>query len=1439
MATIVLSAAGMAAGSYLGGSILGLSNAVIGRAIGATLGRIIDQKIMGSGSEVVESGRLDRFRLTGASEGAPVSEMYGRMRVPGQVIWATRFQERVTTGGSGKGLAPKGPKTREYTYSVSMAVALCEGEISGIGRIWADGKPVETADLSLRVYTGSADQFPDPKIEAVEGAGQVPAYRGLAYVVFEDLELGPYGNRIPQLTFEVIRPAPFDLPGHAGEPAEVVQGVSLVPGTGEYALATTPVHYKAGPGENRSANVNSASGKSDFATSLDGLAAELPNCASVSMVVSWFGSDLRCALCDVQPKVEQKAEDGAPMAWWSGGVDRDGAAEIEQVDGRPVYGGTPADASVIEGIAALRDAGQAVTFYPFILMEQLEGNGLADPHTGADDQPVLPWRGRITLSVAPGRDGSPDKTAAADAEVAAFFGTAAVADFDTSPDGHIAYNGPAEWSYRRFILHYAHLCAKAGGVDAFCIGSEMRSLTQIRGAGGGFPAVAALRALAADVRAILGPECRIGYAADWSEYFGYHPQDGSGDVLFHLDPLWADDEIDFIGIDNYMPLSDWREGEDHADAGWGSIHDLDYLRANIEGGEGYDWYYDSARGRDAQRRLPISDGAHGQDWVFRVKDIRGWWENQHRDRLDGVAGNIAPIYGKLKSVYYGAYGAIIDEDHTSDDRGYPAVRARFGVYSYIHSAFMTLSTDRTYTLRVRAKSNTGADQVTQLNYHDGKHNRTAFNLSQDWTDISITFVPNQPNVLIFPADPRGGGNATDILISHVSLEEHELATDWVPQSKPVWFTELGCAAIDKGTNQPNKFLDPKSSESALPHYSTGRRDDFIQMQYLRAMYSHWNDPARNPVSVEYGAPMIDMARAHVWAWDARPYPQFPGSPDLWSDGENYARGHWLNGRGSARSLAGVVAEICEASGVTDYDVSRLHGVVRGYARTESGTARAALQPLMLAYGFDAIERNGTLVFQSRDGRSVAVLETERLVAGENGALETIRAPEAEVAGRLRLNYVEADGEFAARAAETVFPDEATHGVAQSELPLVLTRTEADGIAERWLAESRVARDSAKFALPPSRLRLRAGDVVTLPDTDGVQDYRIERVEQAEFQMVEAVRVEPGIYEPSDAVDAVVRARAFVAPVPVHPLFLDLPLLRGTEEPHAPHVAATARPWPGSVAVYSSPMDEGYALNRLLSTASVVGVTETPLHAARPGLVDRGAPLRVRLVSGALASASLAQVLNGANALAIGDATPGNWEVLQFTEAVLVADRTYDLSGRLRGQAGSDGIMPDVWPAGSSVVLLDGAPEQIELAPSARGLARHYRIGPAQRGYDDPSFTHLVAAFDGIGLRPYAPAHLRAVASGGDLAVGWIRRTRIDGDSWQSVEVPLGEADETYLVRVFDGPALRREVTVGAPSWTYTAAARAADGVTAPFEIAVAQVSDRFGPGPFTRITIND
>lgn len=1305
MATILLSAAGAAIGGSIGGTALGLSMVAVGRLVGATLGRAIDQRLLGQGSEAVETGRVDRFRLTGSGEGEAITQLFGRMRIGGHVIWASDFNETVTvtrTGG-GKG-SPRVTQT-SYSYSISLAIALCEGVITGVPRVWADGVEIAPSDLNMRVHHGDAHQQPDPRIEAVEGAGQVPAYRGTAYVVIEDLPLARFGNRVPQLEFEVIRPDQGWNLADDPDPAHLVRAVAMMPGSGEYALADTPVSYVHGPGQARSANVNSPSGQPDLVTSLHRLQAEAPHARATSLIVSWFGDDLRCGDCTIRPKVEQRGVDGQGMPWTVSGLTRTAATEIAQLNGRPVYGGTPTDQSVIGAIRRLSAMGQAVMVYPFILMDQLAGNGRADPYGDATDQPVLPWRGRITGSQAPGRPGSPDGTALAEAEVAAFFGTAQAAHFNVAP-GQVGYNGPQEWRYNRFILHHAALCAAAGGVDSFCIGSEMRGLTQLRGANNSFPAVTALRALAAQVRAILGPLVKIGYAADWSEYFGYQPTDGSGDRFFHLDPLWADANIDFVGIDNYMPLSDWREGRNHADAAWNTIYNPAYLRANIEGGEGYDWFYHSPEAKAAQIRTPITDDAHDEPWIWRYKDIRNWWLNAHHDRIGG--------------------------------------------------------------------------------------------------------------------------------------QRSEQPTPWVPQSKPVWFTELGCPAVDKGTNQPNLFLDPKSSESFLPAYSNGQRDEVIQMQYLRAMLGYWREGDNNPVSAVYGAPMLDMTRAFVWAWDARPYPFFPGNQALWGDAPNHARGHWVTGRLSSRSLASVVTEICTMAGITALDTSRLHGLVRGYAVSQVSDARAALQPLMLAHGFDAVERDGTLRFvMRRDGVAQTVPLSALVDLPESPPRpQHSRAAEAAMTGRVRLRFVQADTDYPAISEESVLPDEATHAVAASELPLLLTRTEGRQIAERWLAEARIARDSLRLALPPSRLDLGAGDLLQLEGDVTGASYRIDRVELGSAQLIEALRVEPGVYLPAAIEDETPRTRPALAPLPVFPLFMDLPLMTGDEVPHAPHVAVTADPWPGAAAVYAAVTPQGFALNRTVPQPAVIGVTLEALPAARPGLLHRQDAVTLRLTSGALSSIDLPTLLAGGNLAALGDGTPDRWELFQFANATLVGPDTWRLDTLLRGQLGSDALMPSAWPEGSFFVLMDGRPLQIDLPSDARGLLRHYRIGPAWRPLDDPSYVAMQDSFAGIGLKPLAPVHLRAaMTAGGDMDVTWIRRGRIDADAWEAPDIPLGEESERYQLRVMQGAAILREVTLSSPEWTYPAADRATDAQGGTIRIEVAQVSARFGPGFRATLTL--
>ena len=729
MATLVLGAVGSAIGAGFGGTILGLSGAAIGGFIGSTIGSAVDSWIVSSlaPAQRIEGARLDSLRITSSTEGAVIPRLFGRMRIGGNIIWATDFREETNTTSQGGGKGGGGGKvtTTEYLYFASFAVALCEGEITGIGRVWADGKAMDLTGVTWRWYPGNEVQGPDPFISATMGAANTPAYRGTAYVVFEDLNLGAFGNRLPQISFEVFRPLadPDTAEG-------LVKAVTMIPASGEFAYATTPVKKSSGAdGATVGENLNAITDTADIVVALDRLQSLAPAVESVSLVVAWFGDDLRAGDCKVRPGVEVDTKTTTPSAWSVNGVARADAFLVSRdAEDRPVYGGTPADFAVVQAIQEMKARGLRVTFYPFLLLDVPSGNTLPNPYSNnaaTAGQPTFPWRGRITCSPAAGFAGSADKTAIAATQVSALFGTATPANFSVSGTS-VSWTGPiGEWSLRRMILHYAHLCKAAGGVDAFLIGSEMPGLTTIRADASTYPAVTAFKALAADVRAILGAGTKIGYAANWSEYFGHQPADGTGDVVFHLDPLWSDANIDFIGIDNYMPLSDWRDGFDHADAALApAIYDRAYLQSNIAGGEGFDWFYASPSDRAAQIRTAITDGAAAKPWVFRFKDLRAWWSSQHFNRPGGV--------------------------------------------------------------------------------------------------------------------------------------ESATPTGWVPQSKPIWFTELGCPAIDRGTNQPNVFFDPKSSESFTPYFSRGWRDDGVQRAYFEATYLWWGQGANNPTSSVYGTPMVHV-----------------------------------------------------------------------------------------------------------------------------------------------------------------------------------------------------------------------------------------------------------------------------------------------------------------------------------------------------------------------------------------------------------------------------------------------------------------------------------------------------------------------------------------------------------------------------------------------------
>ena len=636
MAQLVLTLAGSSLGSAVGGGLGGSLVALLGAQAGA----ILDQELFGPQGprRKVQEGRIGDVRLSGSAFGLGIPVVYGRARLPANVIWARGIREEVRTatervGGTsagkggmlgGGGSTSETVETTSYHYYADVALGICEGPVTSLYRIWVDGQPLDPEHVGeIRLHYGEEGQAPDPLIQAVEGGDRTPAYRGLAYVVLENLYLTPFGNRFPNFEVEVFRGSGPSVP----DARHLVGGVCLIPASGEWAydpeLAFSTRHKPASdaPGSGSALNAHSGQKRADFAVAIDNLERELPNVEWISLVYAWFGTSIDLATCSIRPEAEvgvyqDQWPDTRPEPWTVMGAGRPlygtrGAtlpiphwplvSSYTKPDGSLglYYGGTIADAAMVRAIQHLKARGYKVLFYPFLMMD-----------VPPPDPAPFPWRGRIEGSAV---------------DVAGFF---------ERPDG-----------YLRFVRHCMTLCEEAGGVEAFAIGSEMVGLNRVRDAGGGYPAVPFWRQIAAEAKTRLGSSCLVTYAADWSEY-RYHDR-GGGTVDFPLDPLWADPNIDLVGIDAYFPVTDAAR----------ATYDKEVIKAGWAGGELVDYFYAGQADRDLARRGYDPQRTAIDDPFYALKDIRGWWASTHVPRVDGIPTGAATAWApESKPIWFTEYG---------------------------------------------------------------------------------------------------------------------------------------------------------------------------------------------------------------------------------------------------------------------------------------------------------------------------------------------------------------------------------------------------------------------------------------------------------------------------------------------------------------------------------------------------------------------------------------------------------------------------------------------------------------------------------------------------------------------------------------------------------------------------------------------------------------
>lgn len=190
-----------------------------GAAIGAAIGGYLDPPK----GPTVSGPRLQDLAVQTSTYGAFIPRVYGVVPIHGNMLWLENNKLKETARkeeSGGKGAGGSSSTLETFTYSATFAIGLCQGPIAGIRRVWCADKLIYNAgsdDLETvvasnqqsagwRLYLGTDDQMPDPRYEADVGVGNAPAYRGMAYIVFDDFQLADYSNtlQVAQFKFEVM-----------------------------------------------------------------------------------------------------------------------------------------------------------------------------------------------------------------------------------------------------------------------------------------------------------------------------------------------------------------------------------------------------------------------------------------------------------------------------------------------------------------------------------------------------------------------------------------------------------------------------------------------------------------------------------------------------------------------------------------------------------------------------------------------------------------------------------------------------------------------------------------------------------------------------------------------------------------------------------------------------------------------------------------------------------------------------------------------------------------------------------------------------------------------------------------------------------------------------------------------------------------------------------
>lgn len=543
----------------------------------------------------------------------------------------------------------------------------------------------------------------------------------------------------------------------------------------------------------------------------------------------------------------------------------------------------------------------------------------------------------------------------------------------------------------------------------------------------------------------------------------------------------------------------------------------------------------------------------------------------------------------------------------------------------------------------------------------------------------------------------------------------------------------------------------------------------------------------------------------------------------------------INGKINNPILSDVCNDIANLVGIESNQTNfeTLTQSVNGYIVASVGNARNYIDQLSTIYQFDIFTSDGLINATRRGGDSIVQIPSSELIElddNEAYGYESITSPYDSVPSKVYLTYMRNDTSHLSRTYLSQRQIEINDNQIRLEYPIVLNDEDAAHITEVQLISRWYGRESYRIRCSFNYMGLRPGDVITLDNNR----LRVTSVTIGNQKVVELNAV------PDESIHYIRRdfRNQFVEVIQptisdsdpetiIH--FIDLPATNNAPSDTGV-IRFAAQPlnnmWPGVTLFRSAGSDAEFNTYSTIETPCVTGQcsTSTLQKDIILNVMDRGSHLRVYMDNGSLQSVSLQDLYSGSNAFMLGN------EVIQFQDAELISLGVYDIKNFLRGRLGTEDAI-GTHDNSERLILLDS--NIVSSSVNISDINVNYLYAPVTSGTILQNADHQNFTYSGNTLKPYSPVHIEVtISSNNDVLLSWIRRSRIDSQFIDYIDVPLHELSESYTIDIYDGDTLLRNVTTSSTNINYTNAQQATDGFKAgdTLEFRIFQNSSFIGRG---------